>query len=157
MYNEDYLIKRILALEYQCYSRLNIGIEAKNVKISTDYILADITLNFDGSKETLYACQYPKRYFEDCMEKGDDSFNPIPYNTRYEKIMKKLRLAEMNEEGVILVSIKDHLGRITCYYRWMNQPPTEGYAPPLYYAGILSDYMDEAERYLNQLYLEGVG
>lgn len=152
MYNEDMIRERILALEANCYLRISVNILVTNVKISTEMILADITLDFGDARETLYNCEYPKRFFDDCVEVQDDEFDIAPYNTRYESLMKKLRKAEMNEEGTVLVDIKTHLGRLGCYYRWMNSTPEEGYASPSYYAGVLSNYLDEAERYLNHLY-----
>jgi hypothetical protein len=158
MYNEDKIGERILALEANCYLKICVNIGIENIRVSTDMILADISINFGDSEETLFNCEYPKRFFDDCLEEGDENFNILPYNIRYDSMMRRLQKAEINEEGTVLVDVKTHIGRIVCYWRWMNAPPEEGYALPSYYAGILSDYLDDAERYLNHLYTfqEGV-
>jgi hypothetical protein len=153
-YSTAKVIDRILQLEYSQYPLQNMSIRVTSKVVMNDKdFKTDIEIS-DGDKTLLLTDRtYSKEYFDDCTV--DSKFDAIPLNVRYEKLMKRLLTAEMNEESLVLGNIKNHIGRINCYWKWMNAPPAEGYAQPEYYAGILSQYLDDAERYLEMLYSVG--
>jgi hypothetical protein len=143
----------------------SLKIEISNVALRPSSFVYDVHMTVDGRTAVIRGCEYSKELFSECIEPPKNGatpgFNPIPYDIRYEKLIKKLRLAEMNEEGKILDNVKDYITRCNSFRAWMHAVDTgeSGNAEtvlkgsPYYYAGKLSECLDEAERYLEALYI----
>ena len=148
-YDLNLVRKRIEALERSLYPCHQISVIVQGVKFFSDtkVFTADITIINEQRLES--TCEYPEKYFEDCIHKTSSEKAIEGIDGRYTNIITALYAIETKEMGITLYNIKQHIQRINLYNKWMHAE--DGVESPLFYCHKLSNYLDDAERYMNML------
>ena len=150
VYDTKKVKSRILELEHNMYSRLQVAITVYNIKYGTDHVIADIVLDFDFGErqERLNNCEYPYKLFDNCTKKSTN-YDKAGINERYARVIVDLDQALSENIGHVNYELQLHIARLDVYRRLMLDP-ADGKTEE-YYAGYLMGYLDDAESYLKLL------
>lgn len=133
------------------YEGGGVSIQVSNLVMTATGFTAKITIK-DGESTASIAEKFSKSTFYDCQVEDSLADKIETYKRRYDLINRQLNDEEPYQTGIGLTNVKNHKSRIKTYGDLIDTAIRDNRKDSIeYYFNKLSNYMDDAERYLDML------